>query len=143
MTTTLLQEGVLEELEFDPLLTSHDIRVAVEGTTVTLSGTVPNIHERWEAENAAKRVQGIEGVIDQIVVDLPSSHVTSDADIARAIQHRFAINPVIPRSVGFVVRNAFVNLTGEVNWPYEAEEAATEVRIVRGVRGISNRILCR
>lgn len=141
MTTTELQENVLEELEFDPFIASQDIHVAVEGTTVRLSGTVSNFNERWEAENAAKRVRGVEGVVDELIVELPGTHVCSDADIGRAIQHRFAINPVIPRGVQYVVRNAFVTLTGEVDWPFEAEEAAAEARIVRGVRGISNHIV--
>jgi osmotically-inducible protein OsmY len=141
MTTTQLQESVLEELEFDPLLTSQDIHVTVEGATARLSGTVPNFNERWEAENAAKRVQGIEGVVDEIIVDLPGTHVSSDADIARSIQHRFVLNPMVPRTVQFHVRNAFVTLTGEVDWPFEAEEAAADARTVRGVRGISNNIV--
>ena len=85
-----LQEEVIEELAFDPRVNSDDIAVTVKEGIITLRGTVPSFHQKWEAEDAVKRIRGVRGIANELAVDLPSGHVRTDTDIALAIEHRFS-----------------------------------------------------
>jgi osmotically-inducible protein OsmY len=135
-----LQEEIIEELAFDPIVNADDIGVTVTEGIVTLRGTVPSFTQKWEAEDAVKRVRGVRGIADELVVDLPTTHMRSDTDIALALERRFSSNGTIPAAVKFIVKDANVTLTGEVPWYYQSQEAANEARRVIGVRGVANLI---
>ncbi|HVA26551.1 MAG TPA: BON domain-containing protein [Candidatus Baltobacteraceae bacterium] len=135
-----LQEEVIEELAYDPRIAADDIAVTIKEGIVTLRGTVPTFNQKWEAEDAVKRIRGIRGIADELSVDLPSTHVRTDTDIALAIERRFASNTIVPNNVKFVVKDGRVTLSGEVPWYYQAQEAAYEARRVIGVRDVSNNI---
>jgi osmotically-inducible protein OsmY len=135
-----LQEEVIEELAFDPRVYAEDIGVSINEGIVTLRGTVPSFGQKWEAEDAVKRVRGVRGVADELVVDLPSAHLRTDTDIALAIEHRFSSNMSIPASVKFTVKDGNVTLSGDVPWYYQMQEAAHEARRVVGVKSVGNLI---
>src|SRR3954447_22904526 len=59
---------ISQRLKADPTLKKYNIKVQVEGTTATLSGTVPTEADRSKAGELAK-VNGISRVNNQIVVD--------------------------------------------------------------------------
>jgi osmotically-inducible protein OsmY len=140
-TATLeLQERVIEELAFDPRVSSDDIAVSVREGVVTLRGTVSSLNEKWNAEDAVKRVSGVRGIADELIVDLPATHVRSDTDVAVALEHRFKSNPLIPGDVTFLVQDGNVTLSGDVRWQYQAREAVHEARRVSGVRDVANLI---
>lgn len=140
-TATLdLQERVIEELAFDPRITSDDIAVSVREGVVTLRGTVASLNEKWNAEDAVKRVSGVRGIADDMIVDLPATHVRSDTDIAVSLEHRFKSNPLVPGDVIFLVQDGNVTLSGQVRWQYQAQEALHEARRVLGVRDVANLI---
>jgi osmotically-inducible protein OsmY len=70
-TKTLdLQEEVMEELTHDLRITADDIAVTIKEGIVTLRGTVPTFDQKWEAEEAIKRIRGIRGIADELSVDL-------------------------------------------------------------------------
>lgn len=142
MNTTLLdiQEKVIEELAYDPRFDAEDIGVSVKEGVVTLRGTVANLNEKWNVEEAVKRVKGVRGIVDDLVVDLPGTHARTDTDIAIALEHRLASNPMMLSDVTFVVQDACVTLTGQVRWQYQAQEAVAEARRVTGVREVANLI---
>jgi osmotically-inducible protein OsmY len=135
-----LQEDIVEELAFDPRIVADDIAVATKAGIVTLRGSVPSLRQKWAAEEAVKRVRGVRGVADELLVDLPASHVRNDTDIAVAIQHRFSSNGVVPADVQFVVRDGHVTVSGTVQWYYQAHEVAHEAGRVKGVLGVTNHI---
>jgi osmotically-inducible protein OsmY len=134
------QEDVIEALAFDPRVKADDIAVSVKEGVVTLHGTVPSLSQKWQAEDIVKRVRGIKGIADELVVDLPATHVRNDTDIALSIERRFESNAIIPSAVRFVVRDGFVTLSGEVAWYYQCQEATYEARRVLGVRDVANLI---
>ena len=141
MQTTLgLQEDVIEQLAFDPRIDSDDIAVAVKEGIVTLHGRVGNLYEKWLVEGVVKRVKGVRGLVDELVVDLPAAHVRTDTDIAISIERRFETNSIVPRDLTFVVRAGRVTLQGEATWHYQAQEAAFEARRVIGVKDVVNLI---
>ena len=63
-----------EELEWDPTVTSSDLRVAVENGIVTLSGTAPHYAEKVGRRTCAKHA--VRQVIETAAVDTPN--VTDD-----------------------------------------------------------------
>ena len=135
-----LQEEVIEELAYDPRIDADDIAVTTKQGIVTLRGTVPNFNQKWEAEDAVKRVRGVRGIADELVVDLSITHERTDTDIALAIERRLTSNTIVPADVKFVVKDGRVTLTGEVAWYYQSQEAAYEARRVIGVRDVTNLI---
>ncbi|MGC1379425.1 MAG: BON domain-containing protein [Candidatus Baltobacteraceae bacterium] len=140
-TRTLdLQEEIIEELAYDPRITADEIAVNVKEGVVTLRGRVPSLYQKWEVEDAVKRVRGVRGIADELEVSLPTTHFRTDTDLALAIERRFATGTTIPRGIQFVVKEGHVTLSGEVSWYFQAQEAASEVRRVAGVRGVANLI---
>ncbi len=143
MNTITLEERVMEELAFDPQISSDDISVCLSGGIVTLRGTVPTITQCRQAANAAKRVRGVIGVVNELTVELIGMHLRDDRDIAHDIQHRLASNTIIPKGVQFVVRDGVVTLTGDTDWRFVRQEVEDDVRHVVGVRQIENMIAVR
>jgi osmotically-inducible protein OsmY len=49
----------------------------------------------------------------------------------------------VPNDIQFIVKDGFVTLSGSVEWYFQAQEAASEARRVRGVRDVDNNIAMR
>jgi osmotically-inducible protein OsmY len=135
-----LADAVLSELEWDARVDSISIRVSAKDGAVKLSGHVHSYPEKRAAVRAAERVYGVRAVADDIDVTLPSSIAREDGEIAAEIARVRTWNTSIPDSVQAEVRGGHVTLHGEVQWPYQREEAARTIGHMRGVRGVSNQI---
>jgi osmotically-inducible protein OsmY len=134
-----LRRDVLAELEYDPSIDARKIGVAVEDGIVTLTGEVSSFAEKWNAERAAERVEGVRGIVNKIEVKIVGDY--SDTDIAReaadALRWNLMVPPgkVIPK-----VENGYITLTGEVNYDFQRRAAEKAVRYIPGVRGVINLI---
>ena len=132
-----LRRDVLAELEYDPSIDARKIGVAVEDGIVTVAGEVPSFAEKWNAERAVERVEGVRGIVNKIEVK-PIGEF-SDANIAReaadALRWNLMVPPgkVIPK-----VENGYITLTGEVNYEFQRRAAEKAVRYIPGVKGIIN-----
>jgi len=132
-----LRRDVLAELEYEPSIDARKIGVAVEDGIVTLTGEVPSFAEKWNAERAVERVEGVRGIVNKIEVK-PIGEF-SDANIAReaadALRWNLMVPPgkVIPK-----VENGYITLTGEVNYEFQRRAAEKAVRYIPGVKGIIN-----
>jgi hypothetical protein len=65
---TILEEEVEAALQADPDLVHAPIGVAVQGTTVSLTGAVGSEAAREKAEQLARHVGGVHDVVDELVV---------------------------------------------------------------------------
>jgi osmotically-inducible protein OsmY len=65
---TILEEAVEAALQADPNLAPSPIGVAVQGTTVSLTGAVGSEAAREKAEQLARHVGGVLDVVDELVV---------------------------------------------------------------------------
>jgi osmotically-inducible protein OsmY len=134
-----LRRDVLAELEYDPSIDARKIGVAVEDGIVTLTGEVSTFAEKWNAERAVERVEGVRGIVNKIEVKIVGDY--SDADIAReaadALRWNLMVPPgkVIPK-----VENGYITLTGEVNYDFQRRAAEKAVRYIPGVKGVINLI---
>src|ERR1700730_10743519 len=129
------------ELKWDPDIDATDIAVAVKDGVVTLTGFVRSYMHKWQAERDAKRVAGVIGVANDIVVRLPSSSEHPDPEIARdavaALKNEL---PYSSENMKVVVRDGWITLEGSAEWNYQRTRAEDAVRRVRRIKGISNLI---
>jgi osmotically-inducible protein OsmY len=141
MTDKEIQQAVLRELEWEPLVKSTEIGVAVKDGIVTLAGSVDSYTKRYDAERAAKRVHGVKAVVNDLEVHLPSSSERTDEDIARAAVRALESHISVPRErIKITVNGGWITLEGDVEWQYQRLAAEAAVRNLSGVKGVVNLI---
>jgi osmotically-inducible protein OsmY len=137
-----LKQAVLAELDWEPSIVAARIGVAAEDGVVTLSGHVDNYPAKSAAEAAAGRVKGVKAIAEEIEVRLPDHVKRSDEEIAAAAIERLAWNGSLPRGVVKVtVEKGWVSLSGQLEWHFQREQAASEVRTLSGVIGVSDEMI--
>ena len=127
---------VRDSLRIDPRVDASKIGVASEQGIVTLSGSVDNLAAKQYANLEAKKINGVLGVINEIVV-MPVWR--SDTDIRHAVKRRILDSAVISsEGIRVATKNGRVTLSGEVsNWG-EAQQAGLLASEVRGVSQVKN-----
>jgi len=144
MTDKQLQQNVLQELDWEPGVRATDIGVSVHEGVVTLSGFVDSYAEKFDAEDAAKRVFGVKGLANDLEVHLPYPAQRPDPEIAAAAVHALETATSIPAGrLQVTVRDGVLILEGEVDWQYQLTAAGNAVRWLSGVRDVRNRITVR
>ncbi len=140
-TDRMLQQDVLAELSWEPSIRAASIGVEVEDGIVTLTGHVDSYAEKWRAERAAQRVAGVNALTVEIEVKLPGPSMRTDADIALSADLVLQCSTDVPLDhVKVMVEKGWLTLTGEVEWDYQRQSAATAVSFLMGVTGLSNLI---
>lgn len=138
---TQLQQRVMAELNWQPGVTAGHIGVTAKAGIVTLSGHVESYADKHAAEAITRRVRGVFGVAEDIVVELPVHIKRTDEDIAAAAVERLAWDVSVPRdSVKVTVADGWLTLTGRVGAHYQREAAMRDVHGLIGVRGVSSEI---
>jgi len=139
-TDAQLKKDVIEELRWEPKVTSTDITVAAEKGVITLSGSVPHYAEKWAAERATQRVEGVKAIAEELTVSLTGVHKRLDSDIAQAVVHALRWHVWVPSHVQATVEKGWVTLTGSVHWGFQRNSAEDAVSFLSGVLGVSNNI---
>jgi osmotically-inducible protein OsmY len=140
-TAKELQRDVTAELNWDPSVDSGRIDVEVQAGIATLTGLVNSYAQKCSAQTAAWRVSGVEGVIADLEVELPSNDWRSDRDIAKAAHNVLAWNTSIPpRRVKVAVKHGWLVLSGNVEWEYQSRAAESAMRNLVGIKGLVNLI---
>lgn len=140
-TDKKIQEEVIAELLWEPVLNATEIGVAVKGGVVTLSGNVNSYTKKRQAELAAKRVRDVKAVAVDINIDLSAEDNSNDTEIGTAIVDAFSWNTLVPdEKIKVKVENGWVTLDGNVEWQYQKVAAYNAVNLLRGIKGISNLI---
>lgn len=135
-----LHAAVFEELANEPQIDAGAIGLAVEFGIVTITGTVDSFTARWAIEDAVKRVKGVRGIANEIVVDLPGLHHRTDTDIAQAAANVLEWDVLLPKTIRVEVSDGRLTLTGNVPHYYQRQEAEHAVRRLVGVRHVENQI---
>jgi osmotically-inducible protein OsmY len=136
----ILRLAVTTELDRDPEVDATHIGVAARDGAVTLTGYVPSDAGKVAAVRAAERVDGVQAVADDVVVQLRLPGKFTDAEIAEQIARRRSWNPDIPATIVAEVSDGHVTLRGEVESTHQRELAELGVRSLLGVRGVANEI---
>ncbi len=140
-TDEMIQKDVMEELRWDPILNACQIGVGVSDGVVTLSGEVNTYQQKIATEQAAKRVEGVKAVAQEVIVVPLFGSQPSDVQIAHAIVSSFEWHTEIPnKKLEVKVQKGWVTLEGEVNWNYQRQAAERTVNSIGGVKGVTNLI---
>jgi osmotically-inducible protein OsmY len=136
-----LKSAVLAELKWEPSVDAAHIGVTAKDGVITLMGHVGSFVEKYAAEMATGRVKGVKAVAEEIEVRLPFSIKHDDEAIATAAVNRLTWNSSVPRdAIKVKVEKGWVTLTGTVEWSYQKNAAAQDLRWLAGVVGVSNNI---
>jgi osmotically-inducible protein OsmY len=139
-TDVQLKNDVTNELRWEPALDSSNIDVAAHEGVITLTGSVSCYAEKWAAERATRKVQGVQAIAEEIGVNRVGVHNRKDSDIAKTIADVLAWHVWVPANIQATVENGWVTLTGDAAWEYERNAAAESVRYLSGVTGVENEI---
>jgi osmotically-inducible protein OsmY len=134
---------VLKEINSERRISNPKrIEVTVKDGVVTLSGYVDHYMDLVVATHATECVAGVEGVVQDLEVELPESSKRDDLEITRASCAALEHNSTIPANhVKVSVRDGWVTLEGNLTEEHQKEEAEATVSRILGVRGIINNVV--
>ncbi|MFI5202504.1 MAG: BON domain-containing protein, partial [Candidatus Kapaibacterium sp.] len=141
-----LQRDVMDAVKWEPLLNGAstlraDIGVTADNGVVTLTGHVNSYAAKLAAERAAKSVNGVRAVAEELEVKLDGKNVKTDTEIARAAVDALRWCTSVPdERLTLSVENGWVKLEGDVEWQFQKDEARREIEDLTGVKGITNLI---
>jgi osmotically-inducible protein OsmY len=137
-----LTRDVLDELIEDPVVDNSAMQVTADHGNITLSGITSSYSSKWEAEDAAYRVRGVQSVTNNIAVDPAAFGARLDSDIAADIRSALALDLAVPNDrIEVTVSDGNVTLTGDVDWHYQRVDAEEDARRILGVRDIVDEIV--
>jgi len=138
----LLQQRVIDELEFEPSVDAAHVGVSVRDGVVTLSGHVESFIEKFAAERTVRRVKGVKAVAQELAVRLASDSKTADDEIAARAIKILSWDELVPKDgISVKVEHGIVTLGGQVEWHYQRAEAEYDVRKLSGVKAVINDIV--
>ena len=140
MEDKALKTLVEDELQYQPSVDAADIGVRVENGIVHLDGNVATFAQKAAVENAVKRVKGVRGYVEDLVVR-PRGDTYSDDAIAARVANLLEWDVTLPKDVIKVkVEGGAVTLSGQVPWAYQRTSAEAGIRRLAGVRALINTI---
>jgi len=141
-TDSDVQYDVTSELSWRPDIDATDIAVKVREGVVTLTGFAGNYTQKHSAEAAAKRVSGVTGVANELVVRPSTEQSRTDPELAREIVRTIRAHlPTLAECVKVVVDRGHVTLEGSAPWHFLAERAEALARSQAGILSIRNAIV--
>ena len=136
-----IQKDVMAELQWEPALGSTEIGVSVKNGVVILSGVTDSYYKKVLAEKAAKRVNGVNAVAEEIIVRLPGRSPRRAVALAQAVVNALAWDSTVDeKNVKVVVENGVVTLEGEVEWHFQRESASKAIHRLVGITRIINNL---
>jgi osmotically-inducible protein OsmY len=137
-----IESAVLDDLRSDPRLPHpEEVAVAVDDDAVTLRGTVGSFSQRRAAVRAARAVDGVHYVYDDLSVRLLDAAQRSDAELRGMALQTIAWDTDAPAElIDVKVESGWVTLRGTVSWQFQSNAAYEDVANLFGVIGVTNDI---
>lgn len=140
-TDAQIQQDVMDQLKWNPMLDASQIGVSVKEGVVTLTGRVDSFLKKMEAEKEAKKVSGVKAIAEDIIVGVSPIFQRTDEEIALAAVNALKWHSSVPEDkVKVKVEQGVVSLEGEVEWAYQKESARNAVVNLGSVRNVINLI---
>jgi osmotically-inducible protein OsmY len=133
-----LARAVRHALEWDVDVPDNRIRSTVRDAWVTLEGTVDTLRERADAECAVRRLAGVRGVDDKMVISatqIAPERVREAIEAALARQASREAHAIDVR-----LADGIVTLSGVVHSSAERQAIVGVVSHARGVRAVNDRL---
>ena len=132
-----IAKRAIEILDWDVSIPSEGIQVKVQKGWITLSGEVEWHHQKLAAESAMRKLSGVMGVFNQILI---KSGIES-GDVKKRIEEALKRNAEVEaEQIHVFVSKGAVTLEGKVKSWYERELAERAAWAVRGVQTVTDRI---
>jgi osmotically-inducible protein OsmY len=137
-----IQEDVIDQLKWEPIMNASEIGVAVKKGVATLSGIVDNYNKKIVAEKAAKKVSGVKAVALDIQVGASPIFKKTDSEIAETVLNALRLHTAVQEErIKVKVEDGLVTLDGKVEWEYQRRAAENAIENLPGIRGVSNLII--
>jgi osmotically-inducible protein OsmY len=141
MTDRMLEQSVRNALHNEPSVDAKRIHVTVRGGSVTLAGEVDTRTQKLAARYKAQCISGVEEVIDELDVRIPTRIEQRVDDIVGEIMNALYWDAAVPTNrVSARCEKGWVTLMGDVDRPYQKSSAESDARRIRGVIGVTNEI---
>lgn len=118
---------------------SNQIQVKVDSGVVTLTGKVQNAYQKWQARDAAMRVNGVAVVNNQVKLGATQA-AASDEKLKERIQAGIFWDPILDFTndkVDVSVKNGIATLTGTVD-SWDEHWSATQQAFEAGASTVKN-----
>jgi osmotically-inducible protein OsmY len=139
LSDKMLRDAVIARLDFEPEVDPAGIGVAAEDGVVTLSGSVDDYAQKVAAEKAAKRIIGVKGLANELLVRMARER--TDTDIAKdAIYLLEGDVHFLGGKVMVTVEDGLLTLEGTVEWNFQKVAAEKAMQCIRGVKAVANLI---
>jgi osmotically-inducible protein OsmY len=139
LTDKMLRDAVIARLDFEPEVDPTGIGVAAEDGVVTLSGSVDDYAQKVVAEKVVKRIIGVKGVANELLVRMARER--TDTDIAKdAIYLLEGDVHFLGGKVMVTVEGGLLTLEGTVEWNFQKVAAEKAMQCIRGVKAVANMI---
>jgi osmotically-inducible protein OsmY len=135
-----LKADVLAELLWEPALRSGEIHVNAHDGVITLHGQVEHYADKFAAERAVQRVDGVKAIAEELKVSYTGVQQLTDTEIAESVVKSLKWHVWVPDSVQATIEDGWVTIRGEVHWGFQRQSAEDAVRYLIGVKGVSNNI---
>jgi osmotically-inducible protein OsmY len=139
MTDKMLREAVIAQLDYGPRVAPAGIGVAAEDGVVTLSGSVDDYAQKIAAGKAVKRVFGVKGLANELIVRM--AHERTDTDIAKDATYLLECDVhFLGGKLMVTVEDGLLTLEGTVEWDFQKVAAEKAIQCIRGVKAVANLI---
>jgi osmotically-inducible protein OsmY len=136
----ILENDIMEELDWDVSLDDSQIIVKADKGQITLTGAVPTYTDLLEAGDDTWAVRGVTAVNNELLVGLDGEAI-ADTDLAKQCVAALDSDRLVPHgAVSVKVVDGWVTLNGRVRRHVQREAAKYAVAHVRGVRGLTDGI---
>jgi osmotically-inducible protein OsmY len=139
-TDTDIAQAVLRALEWDIAVPNEKIKARVDNGWVTLDGEVALQFQRAAAENAVRRLSGVRGVTNQILLQVRPS-VQPD-EVKTRIEAAFRRSADIDaRGIQVDAKDSMITLRGKVRTWAERDEAERAAWAAPGVLAVKDELI--
>jgi len=139
-----IRRNVLKDLVWSPRVNATHIGVSVHEGVVDLTGHVETFADKLVAEHVALSVKGVKGVVQNILVRLPTENKTSDAELAdRAVRLLSWDARLHGDAIQVKVEHGWVTLMGQVRSSGAHDAAFSDIKRLSGVVGVTDIITLR
>ncbi len=138
-----LYSDIMEKLKFEPGLDASNITLSIkDGGVVILGGEVKSHAEKLLAEKVLQKIQGINGIADELKVNLAADYIKTDPDILKAALNALAWSIFVPsKQIKLIVNRGHLTLSGQVEQYYQKIHAQKAVQHLLGVTDVTNDII--
>ena len=121
------------------LLTNDNIKVDINDNKIILSGTVPTLYAKNQAEAEAHSVDENYTIVNNLKVE---NQIVADSDLTKQVLDKIQANVFYGVFDWLTVNsnNGIVTLDGWVHLPWLKDQFQTEVEKIPGVKSVVNKI---